>query len=109
MIERTWLALKATPVLRTLNPWDYLTPIAITDNEQAQGLASAFYGVFQLLGMIGLVVVLMISGIRMMFARNSSTFKEAKSRIMVQCLLGVALSAFTWLVGVIFSITKILQ
>lgn len=83
---------------------DILVSNKLSSDANIRGTAASFYKLFEVIGIIGIVLSIMICGIAF-YRKDARKRQEAKSNLMIKFIIAIAIFGFAWLVGVILNIT----
>ena len=67
---------------------------------------SGIYSVFLTIGTIGILISIIICGIKLASSKNPNSREEVKHELFWKIALGVLLFAFTGILGLIYAFTK---
>lgn len=93
------------------NPFDELHgKMNVESNEsEFKGMASSFYILMTVIGIIGLAGTIIFCGIKLAASKNSSDRAEIKKQLMFKSAIAIVLFAFPFFVGIYHNIIYIIS
>lgn len=89
-----------------MDPFAYIKSNSITDNTQIRGMSASAFNLIRAFGIVGVVVSIIVNGIRLMYAKKGQKLEEVKQRIMIHFIISICVFGFITLIGQIFYIAK---
>lgn len=92
--------------LSDIKPFNLLKDINISDNETIRQTATSAYGLFFVIGLLGLITTTMITGIKFAMYKNANKKSEIKSSIGFKTWLALGFFSFLFIIGTIYKIVN---
>lgn len=86
------------------DPFKILKKDNISENSQLRNNAASAYKFFLVMGIIGLVVTLIISGLRLAFSKDASKKSEVKSGLGNKTVAALIFFSFVSLIGIVYGL-----
>lgn len=103
------IIIKGSVMLATINENthpldDILISNKLSSDSNLRGAAASFYRLMSVIGITGIALSITICGIAL-YRKDARKRQEAKSKLMIKCIIAIAIFGFAWLAGVILNIT----
>lgn len=86
------------------DPFKILKNDNLSENSQLRDNAASAYKLFLIVGIIGLVITLISSGLRLAFSKDASKKSEVKSGLGNKTVAALILFSFVSIIGIVYGI-----